>query len=35
VANAADILDLAKEIQFRVWEIFGVELKPEPVFVGF
>ena len=34
-ANAADILDLAKEIQFRVWEIFGVELKPEPVFVGF
>jgi len=34
-ANAADILDLAKEIQFRVWEIFSVELKPEPVFVGF
>lgn len=34
-ANAADILDLAKEIQFRVWEVFGVELKPEPVFVGF
>ncbi|HEX8265360.1 MAG TPA: UDP-N-acetylmuramate dehydrogenase [Pyrinomonadaceae bacterium] len=34
-ANAADILDLAKEIQFRVGEIFGVELKPEPVFVGF
>lgn len=34
-ANAADILDLAKEIQLRVWEIFGVELKPEPVFVGF
>jgi len=34
-ANAADILDLAKEIQFRVREIFGVELKPEPVFVGF
>ena len=34
-ANAADILDLAKEIQLRVWEVFGVELKPEPVFVGF
>jgi UDP-N-acetylmuramate dehydrogenase len=34
-ANATDILDLAKEIQFRVWEVFGVELKPEPVFVGF
>jgi UDP-N-acetylmuramate dehydrogenase len=34
-ANAADILDLAKEIQLRVSEIFEVELKPEPVFVGF
>ncbi|HYP50433.1 MAG TPA: UDP-N-acetylmuramate dehydrogenase [Pyrinomonadaceae bacterium] len=34
-ANASDILDLAKEIQLRVWEVFGVELKPEPVFVGF
>lgn len=34
-ATATDISDLAKEIQFRVSEIFGVELKPEPVFVGF
>ncbi|MDQ4121235.1 MAG: UDP-N-acetylmuramate dehydrogenase [Acidobacteriota bacterium] len=34
-ASAADILDLANEIQARVKEIFRVELKPEPVFVGF
>jgi UDP-N-acetylmuramate dehydrogenase len=34
-ASAADILDLAMEIQARVREIFGVELKPEPVFIGF
>lgn len=34
-ASAADIRDLAKEIQLRVWEVFGVELKPEPVFLGF
>lgn len=34
-ATAADVLNLAKEIQFGVREIFGVELKPEPVFVGF
>jgi UDP-N-acetylmuramate dehydrogenase len=34
-AAAADVLDLAEEIQFRVREVFGVELKPEPIFVGF
>jgi UDP-N-acetylmuramate dehydrogenase len=34
-ATAQDILDLATEIQARVWEILGVELKPEPIFVGF
>jgi UDP-N-acetylmuramate dehydrogenase len=34
-ASAADVLNLAGEIQFRVREIFGVELNPEPVFIGF
>ncbi|MDX2040284.1 MAG: UDP-N-acetylmuramate dehydrogenase [Acidobacteriota bacterium] len=34
-ATANEILDLVSEIQTRVAERFGVELKPEPVFVGF
>ncbi|HYY68428.1 MAG TPA: UDP-N-acetylmuramate dehydrogenase [Terriglobales bacterium] len=34
-ATAADIIALKDEIQKRVLEQFGVELQPEPVFVGF
>ena len=34
-ATARDILELKNEIQARVKEIFNVELKPEPIFVGF
>ena len=34
-ASAQDILDLMQLIQGRVCELFGVELQPEPVFVGF
>jgi UDP-N-acetylmuramate dehydrogenase len=34
-ASAADVLALKNEIQQRVRDAFGVELTPEPVFVGF
>jgi len=34
-ATAGEILDLMSEIQAKVYKIFGVSLKPEPVFVGF
>jgi UDP-N-acetylmuramate dehydrogenase len=34
-ANASDILALKEEIQKRVRAEFGIELRPEPVFVGF
>jgi UDP-N-acetylmuramate dehydrogenase len=34
-AAAQDILDLMHRIQIRVLELFGVNLDPEPVFVGF
>jgi UDP-N-acetylmuramate dehydrogenase len=34
-ATAADILALKSQIQNRVREMWGVELHPEPVFVGF
>jgi UDP-N-acetylmuramate dehydrogenase len=34
-ASAQDILDLSRSIQDRVYEMFNVELQPEPVFVGF
>ncbi len=34
-ATAADIIALKNEIQARVWREFGIELQPEPVFVGF
>ena len=34
-ATAKDILELKGEIQTKVKEIFDVELKPEPIFVGF
>lgn len=34
-ATAKDIIALKNEIQKRVWELFGIELKTEPVFVGF
>lgn len=34
-AKAADIIALKDEIQQRVKEAWGIELQPEPVFVGF
>ena len=34
-ATAADIINLKNEIQQRALDTFGVELRPEPVFVGF
>jgi UDP-N-acetylmuramate dehydrogenase len=34
-ATAQDILELMRMIQDRVRQVFGVELQPEPVFVGF
>jgi UDP-N-acetylmuramate dehydrogenase len=34
-ATAADILALKEHIQGRVEEIWGIQLEPEPVFVGF
>ncbi len=34
-ATAADIVALKDEIQSRVLNEFGIELQPEPVFVGF
>ncbi len=34
-ATAADVVALKSEIQRRVHEIWGIELHPEPVFVGF
>jgi UDP-N-acetylmuramate dehydrogenase len=34
-ATAADIIALKNEIQKRVLDQFGIELQPEPVFVGF
>ncbi len=34
-ATAADIVALKDEIQSRVLNQFGIELQPEPVFVGF
>jgi UDP-N-acetylmuramate dehydrogenase len=34
-ASAKDILDLMQLIQERVYELFGVELQPEPIFLGF
>lgn len=34
-ATADDVLALVREISLGVWERFGIELLPEPVFVGF
>src|SRR5262249_22580917 len=34
-ATAEDVLNLAREIQTGVSSVFGVDLVPEPVFVGF
>jgi UDP-N-acetylmuramate dehydrogenase len=34
-AAAAEIVSLKNQIQKAVLERFGIELKPEPVFVGF
>lgn len=34
-AAARDLIELKNEIQTKVSEIFGIELLPEPVFVGF
>jgi UDP-N-acetylmuramate dehydrogenase len=34
-ATAADIVALKDEIQARVEQAWGVQLEPEPVFVGF
>jgi UDP-N-acetylmuramate dehydrogenase len=33
-ATAQELLDLAREIQDSVKSAFGIELHPEPVFVG-
>ncbi len=33
--TAAELVALAQTVQRRVWERFGVQLTPEPVFVGF
>ena len=34
-ATATDIINLKNEIQQRVRDQFGIELQPEPVFIGF
>jgi UDP-N-acetylmuramate dehydrogenase len=34
-ASSQDIIDLMRAIQEHVFELFHVELKPEPVFLGF
>lgn len=34
-ATAADVVALKNEIQRRVMDTFGIQLSPEPVFVGF
>jgi UDP-N-acetylmuramate dehydrogenase len=34
-ATAKDILALKEEIEKKVFDIWGVRLQPEPVFVGF
>jgi UDP-N-acetylmuramate dehydrogenase len=34
-ANATDVMALKAEIQSRVRERFGLDLEPEPIFVGF
>lgn len=34
-ASAADVLALKNEIQAKVKALFGIELQPEPIFVGF
>lgn len=34
-ATASDVIELMREIQTKVKKKFSVELKPEPVFVGF
>jgi UDP-N-acetylenolpyruvoylglucosamine reductase len=34
-ATAKDIIMLKDEIQKRVFDIWGINLQPEPVFVGF
>jgi UDP-N-acetylmuramate dehydrogenase len=34
-ATANDIIALKDEIQKKVLDVWGVQLKPEPVFVGF
>lgn len=34
-AKAADVVALQKQIRRAVFDQFGIELKPEPVFVGF
>jgi UDP-N-acetylmuramate dehydrogenase len=34
-ATAQDMLDLMQRIQGRVQTLFGIDLQPEPVFIGF
>ncbi len=34
-ATARDIIELTQRIQSRVRDLFGIELEPEPVFIGF
>src|SRR5262249_38119478 len=34
-ATAKDIVEFKNEIQKKVFDVWGIRLKPEPVFVGF
>ena len=34
-ASAADVLALALDVKRAVWNIFGISIVPEPVFIGF
>lgn len=34
-ASAQEIIELMREIQTKVLEVFGISLMPEPVFIGF
>jgi UDP-N-acetylmuramate dehydrogenase len=33
--TAGEVMELAREMKARVAEVFGVDLSPEPIFVGF
>jgi UDP-N-acetylmuramate dehydrogenase len=34
-ASAADVLALATDVKHAVWNVFGISIVPEPVFIGF